>query len=62
MTSPLKNISVKDLEKAIAEALQKISGEQRDICVTINDAKFSMTTTDLSLSVWRKPEGLSGFL
>ncbi|MDX4955900.1 hypothetical protein [Delftia acidovorans] len=62
MTSPLKNVSVEDLEKAIAEALQKISGSQRELTVTINDAKFGTTTTDLSLSVWRKPEGLSGYL
>lgn len=59
MSSPLKNVSVQELEKAIAEALQKFASEERKFTISIKELKFEgvLPRVDIALSAWERTEG-----
>lgn len=58
MSSPLKNASIADIENAIAEALQKLSGEGVELSVDIGEMKFNASSgcVSMSLTAWKKME------
>lgn len=61
MSSPLKDVSVKEIEAAIAEALQKLSAG-KPFTVEIGEMKFNpvVNRVDLVLSAWVKHEQVDG--
>ena len=58
MSSPLKNASVADIERTIAEALQKLSSEDVELSVDIGEMKFNAASGSVSMSftAWKKME------
>lgn len=58
MSSSLKNVSVEDLENAIAEALQKFAPKDWSFSVSINELKFAQTSSrvDVSMHAWESSD------
>lgn len=57
MSSPLKNVSVQEIEAAIAQALQVLSAGQA-FSVSISELKFDASgrRVDLAMSAWVTPD------
>lgn len=57
MSSPLKNVSVQEIEAAIAQALQELSAGQA-FSVSISELKFDArgSRVDLAMSAWATPD------
>lgn len=57
MSSPLKNVSVQEVEAAIAQALQALSAGQA-FSVSISELKFDAigSRVDLAMSAWVIPD------
>lgn len=58
MSTPLKNVEVEDLEKAIAEALQKFATGETRFSVVVHGLKFDqiLGRVDIDLSAHLKHE------
>ena len=63
MSSPLKNVSVGELEEAIAEALKKFAKDGCKFSVSVQELKFtdSHPRVDISLTAWERAEGEGPF-
>lgn len=57
MSSPLKNVSVQEIEAAIAQALQALSAGQA-FSVSISELKFDASgrRVELAMSAWVIPD------
>lgn len=57
MSSPLKNVSVQEIEAAIAQALQALSAGQA-FSVSISELKFDASgrRVELAMSAWVTPD------
>lgn len=54
MSSPLKNVSIQDIEKSVAQALLAATG--KTVSVAVRELKFddAVNRADVALSVWEK--------
>ena len=51
MSSPLKNVPVQDIEKAIAETLTELCSEAKGLTVDIEEMQFIASTGRVSISL-----------